>query len=82
MPVLLVRNVPEGLVRRLKQQAKENRRSLQGELLTVLEAAAREPTLADREAFFRETAEFRERLARSGRTFSDSTELIREDRDR
>ena len=54
MATLTVRNVPEAVVRRLKAQAEQNRRSLNGEVVTVLEEAvlARTPAeiLADVEA--------------------------------
>lgn len=42
MPVnLSIKNAPDAVVRRLKLRAKRNRRSLQGELLVILEEAAR-----------------------------------------
>jgi plasmid stability protein len=43
MPVnLSVKNVPDALADRLRQRAERNRRSLQRELLSILEAAADE----------------------------------------
>ena len=46
MPVSLsIKNVPEAVVDRLRERAKRNRRSLQGELLDVIERAAREPPI-------------------------------------
>lgn len=39
MPKITIRNVPEGLHERLKQRATQNRRSLNSELLMVLEKA-------------------------------------------
>ncbi len=36
---LSIKNVPEDLVRRLKERAKANHRSLQGEMLSIIEAA-------------------------------------------
>ena len=82
MSDVLIRNVPEGVLETLKRRAEEHRRSLQGELLTILEEAAAEPSQADLEEFIRAAAAMRERLASTGRTFSDSGELVREDRDR
>ena len=79
MPNLLVRNIPEPVVRALKRRAELHRRSLQQEILTVLEAAVDEssrPTAAEL------AAAIREQLAASGRAFGDSVELIREDRRR
>jgi len=64
----------------LKRRAAANRRSLQQELLWLLEITAADET--DRETAIRAADAIRERLARSGRVFSDSTELIREDRSR
>ncbi|MCX7892979.1 MAG: hypothetical protein N2544_11515 [Burkholderiales bacterium] len=51
MPVnLSVKNVPDALAERLRARAERNRRSLQRELLSILEAAAEErapaPSLA------------------------------------
>ncbi|MBK8322262.1 MAG: Arc family DNA-binding protein [Betaproteobacteria bacterium] len=43
MPVnLSVKNVPEALAARLRRRAERNHRSLQGELMAILESAARE----------------------------------------
>lgn len=45
---LSVKNVPVDLARRLKERAERNRRSLQGELLAILDdAGARQLTLSD-----------------------------------
>jgi plasmid stability protein len=40
---LTVKNVPETLTALLRRRAKRNRRSLQGELMAILESAAIEP---------------------------------------
>ena len=40
---LSIKNVPEEVVERLRERAERNRRSLQGELLAVVERAAAEP---------------------------------------
>jgi plasmid stability protein len=64
------------MVKRLKNRAERNGRSLQGEAKAILESAA---TLSMSEA--RAVAEeWQRRLA--GRMTSDSSDLIREDRDR
>lgn len=78
MAQILVRDLDPELVARLKERAKRNHRSLQGEIKAILErtAAPRRPPLEMRgilEAWQR-------RLA--GREFSDSVAMIREDRDR
>ena len=44
MPVdLSVKNVPEALAAKLRGRAERNHRSLQGELMAILEAAVNEP---------------------------------------
>ena len=44
MPVnLSIKNAPDGLVATLKLRAKRNHRSLQGEILAILEQAAQPP---------------------------------------
>jgi hypothetical protein len=51
---LSIKNVPEAIVDRLRERAKRNRRSLQGELLDVVERAAGEsPILSARDVFER-----------------------------
>jgi antitoxin FitA len=43
MPInLSIKNAPEHVVMRLRQRAERHHRSLQGELLAIIEAAARE----------------------------------------
>jgi hypothetical protein len=76
MAQVLVRDLDPAVVEGLKERARRHRRSLQGELKTILEEAA----MAD-------TVDFRIRLDRlretfAGRSFSDSAELIRADRER
>jgi plasmid stability protein len=45
MPVSLsIKNAPDEIVVRLKARAAKNHRSLQGELLAIIEDAVREPT--------------------------------------
>ncbi|MBM4132263.1 MAG: Arc family DNA-binding protein [Nitrospira sp.] len=77
MAQVLVRQLDDKVVERLKRRAMEHGRSLQSEVKTILEEAA-----PDYEAAWQRIERFRNRLKRSGRRFSDSTELIREDRDR
>ena len=60
-----------------KKRAREHRRSLQSEVKTILEEA-----VPDYEAVWKRIERFRKLLEQSGRTFSDSADLIREDRDR
>jgi plasmid stability protein len=80
MTDVLIRNVPEPVVDTLKQWAAENRRSLQAEILTILEEMV--DSRRRRERFIREADEFRMRLEQRGGQQSDSVDLIREDRER
>jgi len=77
MASVLVRDLDPAVVERLKVRAEENGRSLQKELKTILETAAAQATWAEARA-----AAERVRQMLGGRQFSDSTELVREDRDR
>jgi len=44
MPVnLSIKNAPDDIVDQIRQRAKRHHRSLQGELLAIIEQAAREP---------------------------------------
>jgi plasmid stability protein len=68
---LSIKNVPKQTADRLKARAARHHRSLQGELMAILEASARELTIDD--------------LAQVGRriglqTPSDSATLLRQDR--
>ena len=74
MPVTLsVKNVPDALAARLRRRAAAHHRSLQGELLAILEEAA-QPTLT--------LDELAEKVKSLGlRTPSDSVEIIRASRD-
>ena len=45
MPInLSIKNAPDEIVVRLKERAAKNHRSLQGEMLAIIEEAVREPT--------------------------------------
>ena len=76
MPGSLVRGLDQKTVTRLKERARISGRSLQQEVKVILERAA--TTLTMEEAR-RLSATWHRRLA--GRSYSDSAELIREDRD-
>ncbi len=79
MPNLLIRDVPDYVVQTLKRRARHHRRSLQHELLTILEHEAQ----ATSEQTPAEIAHaIRDRLAAKGIRFDDSTPLIRQDRER
>ncbi len=72
MPVSLsVKNVPDDVARRLKARAAQNHRSLQGELLAILEQAA-----GGRRLSVEEVAQEVKRLGI--RTSGDSVKMLRE----
>ena len=79
MAQILVRNLDDAVVARLKDQAKKNGRSLQSEVKEILGQAAGEPKV-DMETARKMCDEFRRRF--KGRKFTDSAQLIREDRER
>ena len=71
---LSIKNVSEETVKRLRERARLNRRSLQAELLAILDEALQPPLLS--------MAEARARLAQLRlRTPSESVAIIREYRD-
>lgn len=79
MVQVLVRDLNAKVILALKKRAQKNRRSLQGELKMILEEASRNTFLRVDE-FIARAKRIRERT--SGRTQTDSTTLIREDRER
>ncbi len=76
MAQVIVRNIDDNTIARLKARAARNGRSLEQELRLIISSAAR----LNREEFRQRAAEMRERLR--GRRHTDSVTLIREDRDR
>jgi hypothetical protein len=77
---VLIRDLSEKTIKELKRRAADNNRSLQAELKEILNETA------DRDRHLRkwrkETDRIYNELKESGRTFSDSTASIRQDRDR
>lgn len=76
MAQILVRNLDDSVVERLKTRAKSNGRSLEAEVRLILEQSAKVDMATARQ----HVMEIRRKLA--GRKFTDSVELIREDRER
>lgn len=76
MPNILVRDVEEIVLEKLKEQAKRNGRSMQSEVLSILNLFAENAEMSDEQT----AATIKKSLR--GRTFSDSAALLREDRRR
>jgi plasmid stability protein len=76
MPVnLSIKNAPDDIVQRLRERAERHHRSLQGELMAIIEAAVRE----DRPA---RPADILAQVHQLGlQTPSEATEIVRADRD-
>jgi antitoxin FitA len=76
MPVTLsIKNAPDEIVRRLRERARRNHRSLQGELMSILESAVAPKALMS-------PADVLAEVRRRGiQTPSEAAELIRADRD-
>ena len=75
---VLIRDLDEKTVKALKKRASDSKRSLQAELKAILQEAAADDwqqTWAAADRIFEE-------LRRSGQKFSDTTALLREDRER
>jgi antitoxin FitA len=78
MAQIFIRNLDDSVVQRLRKRAEAHKRSLQDEVKQILEDAAEIDYTKAWEAVER----FREKMKCSGLTFSDSAELLREDRER
>ena len=80
MSILHVRNIPEDLYVRLKRRAENQRRSLSAEVITLLEWAIQEAERSPAETL----ASLRQRRFYSPISAGapESTQLLREDRDR
>ena len=83
MPTLYVENVPDELYQALRKRARENRKSIAAEVISLLERNV--PTakeLQGRRQFYKRMAEFRSREPESPGPFPTAEEMIREDRER
>jgi antitoxin FitA len=76
MPVnLSIKNAPDDVVRRLRERAERHHRSLQGELMAIIEAAVREERSANPSDILAE-------VRRLGlQTPSEADAIVRADRD-
>lgn len=78
MATVLIRDIPEPVMKGLKEMAKKNRRSVQQELRILLE------TTVNRSSpdVFQKATHIRKRLQKRSTPFTDSTHLLRQDRGR
>lgn len=76
MPVTLsIKNVPDPIVKRLRKRATQHHRSLQGELLSIIEESVEQKTILT-------AKEVWEEVQRTGlKTPGESVTIIRQDRD-
>jgi hypothetical protein len=83
MPTLYVENVPGDLYQALRKRARENRKSIAAEVISLLERNV--PTakeLQQRREFYGRMMELRARQPEGSGPFPTAEEMIREDRDR
>ena len=73
---LSIKNAPEHLVQRLRERAARNHRSLQGELMAIIENAVEEKPHLSMDEVAAEVSKL------GLRTPSDSASILRSDRDR
>ena len=83
MATLYVENVPDELYKALRQKARQNRKSIAAEVLTLLqENIVTAAELESRQQFLRRAQRLRSRLLRSSGPFPSTQEMQREDRER
>lgn len=83
MPTLYVENIPDELYEALRNRAKEHRKSIAAEVLTLLQENI--PTAAElsqRQQFLKQVERLRSRKPPSSGPFSSAEEMQREDRQR
>jgi plasmid stability protein len=78
MPELVIPDVDETLLRHLREQASAHGHTAEEEARLILAQAVRGRS----QGVWAQVNDFRERLAATGRDFSDSADLLHEDRGR
>jgi len=78
MANVLIRNISDEVLDKIKSMAKHRNRSLQQELSEAIENIANQSSLD----FFQKAKELREKLRKKKVRFTDSAELLSEDRTR
>lgn len=84
MPSITIKGLSQDLLESLRERASGNRRSVNQEIIALLESAVRPaaaPPAPDWGAFAAEASVLRERLRERYGTVSDSAPLIRDARD-
>jgi hypothetical protein len=82
MPNVMVRNIPERDYAELRQDAKQNRRSINAEILSLLaDKAAMSRRRRHAARVMKKIEKIREEIARKYPNQPDSIDLIREDRE-
>jgi plasmid stability protein len=83
MPTLYVENVPDELYSALRQRARQHRKSIAAEVLSLLEENVVTPAeLKERQLFLRRIRKLASSLTQSGRVYPTTEEMQRQDRDR
>jgi hypothetical protein len=77
---IVIEDIDEKTVEKLKKQAADKKRSLQADLKVIIEETVEQ---RERWTLWRErTRRIAEEIRQSGQTFPDTTQLLREDRER
>jgi len=83
MATLYVENVPDEFYEALRSRAKQNRKSIAGEVISLLEANVPTPAaLKKRREFIKYVESLQRRKPLSPGPFPSAEEMIREDRER
>ena len=83
MPTLYVENVPNELYSALRQRARQHRKSIAAEVLSLLEENVVTPTqLKERQLFLRRIRKLASSSSQPGRVYPTTEEMQRQDRDR
>ena len=80
MPTIYMRNFPARMYKKLKERAEHHRRSVTQEAAIILEEVLNDNDRAERA--WEQIDRIRERVSKRYGTFSDSSAMIRKDRQR
>ena len=81
MPTLYVENVPDDLYSALRQRARQHRKSIASEVISLLEENVVTPAeLKSRKRFLREVQRLRSKSPLSAGPFSSTGDMVRTDR--